>query len=376
MKISPFKLERYFDKYEFSAPYLLSSSDCEPLQLNELLALADDKSRQEWDQLKLGYTESQGNPQLREEIAKLYTSISPQNVVVLTPEEGIFITMNTLLNKGDHVVTTFPGYQSLYQVAEDIGCTVAKWQPDRKLKFQVEDLKSLITNNTRLIVINFPHNPTGELISGDELNKIVELAREKGITIFSDEMYRFMEYDEKDRLPSVCDLYENAISLFGLSKTFGLPGLRIGWLTTQHKKFTKDIITFKDYTTICNNAPGEKLATIALHNKDVMIQRSLKIIQSNLLLLETFAKQNEEWFVWKTPKAGSIAFPELRINKPVMDFCQALVKEKGVMLLPHDVYDFERHHVRVGFGRKNLPEVLEVFESYCTSNIGLSMLGK
>lgn len=369
MKISPFKLERYFDKYEFSAPYLLSSSDCEPLQLNELLAIADDKSRQEWDQLKLGYTESKGNPQLREEITKLYTSISPDNVVVLTPEEGIFISMNILLNKGDHVVTTFPGYQSLYQVAEDIGCTVARWQPDKQLKFQVEDLKSLITNNTKLIVINFPHNPTGELISGDELNEIVELAREKGITIFSDEMYRFMEFDEKDRLPSVSDLYENAISLFGLSKTFGLPGLRIGWLTTQHKKFTQDIITFKDYTTICNNAPGEKLATIALQNKEAIIQRSLGIIQKNLLLLEDFTKRNKDWFVWKTPKAGSIAFPELKIKESVMDFCQALVKEKGVMLLPHDVYDFDRHHVRVGFGRKNLPEVLKVFEEYCASKI-------
>lgn len=364
MKIAPFKLERYFDKYEFSAPYLLSSSDCEPLRLNELLDLADEKSRKEWDVLKLGYTESKGDPAFRNEISKLYSYISPDDVLVLVPEEGIFIAMNTLLEKGDHVVTTFPGYQSLYQVAEDIGCHISKWEPDHHLKFRVQDLKALVTDSTKLIVINFPHNPTGSLISEKDLHEVVNLAREKGITIFSDEMYRFMEYDEKDRLPSVSDLYENGISLFGLSKTFGLPGLRIGWLTTRNKNFMQDLITFKDYTTICNNAPGEKLGTIALQNKDKLIRRSLNIIQSNLALLESFSQHHKEWFLWKTPKAGSIAFPELKIKSSVMDFCQDLVKEKGIMLLPHDVYDFSRNHVRVGFGRKNLPDVLKVFESY------------
>ncbi|MEP2668012.1 MAG: aminotransferase class I/II-fold pyridoxal phosphate-dependent enzyme [Cyclobacteriaceae bacterium] len=364
MKIAPFKLERYFDKYEFSAPYLLSSSDCEPLRLNELLELADEKSRDEWDALKLGYTESKGDPEFRNEISKLYSSISSDDVLVLVPEEGIFIAMNVLLDKGDHVVTTFPGYQSLYQIAADIGCNISKWEPDQHLKFQVQDLKALVTDTTQLIVINFPHNPTGALISENELKEIVNFASERGITIFSDEMYRFMEYDEKDRLPSVSDLYDNAISLFGLSKTFGLPGLRMGWLTTRNKKFMEKLITFKDYTTICNNAPGEKLGTIALQHKDKLIQRSLNIIQSNLVLLKNFSQRHKEWFLWKTPQAGSIAFPELKIKGSVMDFCQNLVKEKGVMLLPHDVYDFSRHHVRVGFGRKNLPEVLNVFEEY------------
>ena len=364
MKVTPFKLERYFDKYEFSAPYLLSSSDCEPLLLNELLALADEKGKHEWDILKLGYTESQGDPNLRNEIAKLYSTIAPEDILALVPEEGIFIAMNVLLDKGDHVITTFPGYQSLYQVAIDIGCRVSKWEPDSNLKFNVQDLESLVTGKTKLIVINFPHNPTGQLISKMELDQIIAVARERDITIFSDEMYRFMEYDEKDRLPSVCDLYENAISLFGLSKTFGLPGLRIGWLSTRNKNYMRELVTFKDYTTICNNAPGEKLGTIALQNKDKLIQRSLGIIQANLLVLEDFAKRHKEWFIWKTPKAGSIAFPELRVKGTLMDFCQDLVKKKGIMLLPHDVYDYSRKHVRVGFGRKNLPEVLTVFEAY------------
>lgn len=364
MKISPFKLERYFDKYEFTAPYLLSSSDCEPLLLNELLALADNNSISEWNNLKLGYTESKGDPTLRTEISKLHTSISPDDVIVLVPEEGIFISMNVLLDKGDHVVTTFPGYQSLYQVAEDIGCEVSKWEPDTNLKFQIQDLKSLVTSKTKLIVINFPHNPTGALIPSSELNEIIELAREKNIFIFSDEMYRFMEYDAADRLPSVSDLYDNCISLFGLSKTFGLPGLRIGWLTTRNSRIMEQLVTFKDYTTICNNAPGEKLGTIALQHKEKLMKRSLEIIEGNLKLIHDFAYRNNRWFHWNTPKAGSIAFPELKLNEPIMNFCQDLIKKKGVMLLPHEVYDFSRTHVRIGFGRKTLPKVLQVFEEY------------
>ena len=242
------------------------------------------------------------------------------------------------------------------------------------LKFKVEDLKSLINEKTKLIVINFPHNPTGALISNEDLNEIVGLAREKGITIFSDEMYRFMEYNKADRLPSVCDLYENAISLFGLSKTFGLPGLRIGWLTTRNTKFMRELVTFKDYTTICNNAPGEKLGTIALQNKDKLIERSLSIIDKNLVLIEDFAERNKNWFIWKAPKAGSIAFPELRIEDTVMNFCQDLVKKKGVMLLPHEVYDFSRAHVRIGFGRKNFGDALSNFEEFCTERSELVKL--
>ncbi|MGE0590290.1 MAG: aminotransferase class I/II-fold pyridoxal phosphate-dependent enzyme [Cyclobacteriaceae bacterium] len=364
MKISPFKLERYFDKYEFSAPYLLSSSDCEPMTLEELLNLDTSGISSEFGKTKLGYTESKGNPELREEISKLYTSVTPNDVLTLVPEEGIFISMNVLLEKGDHVVATFPGYQSLYQVAIDIGCEVSKWEPDEDLNFRINDLQKLIRPNTKLLVINFPHNPTGSLLTRDELTQVVELASQNHITIFSDEMYRFMEYDANNRLPSVSDLYDQSISLFGLSKTFGLPGLRLGWLTTRNQYLMDRLITFKDYTTICSNALSEKLGIIALQQKEVIIARSLSIIQTNLAEIESFANRNAGWFKWRTPKAGSIAFPKLDISGSVMDFCQDLVNKKGVMLLPHNVYDFSRPHVRIGFGRKNLPEVLEVFSTY------------
>ena len=370
MKLSPFKLERYFDQYEFTARYLLSSSDCQPLRLHELLALAQPQTKNEWDNLSLGYTKSKGNLQLREEICQLYKSIQPENVLVLAPEEGIFIAMNVLLDKGDHAVVTFPGYQSLYQVAEDMGCRVSKWEPDRNLKFVVDDLRSLITDKTKLIVINFPHNPTGATMPLDELKEIIALADARGIVIFSDEMYRLMEYEETDRLPSVSDLYENAVSLFGLSKTFGLPGLRIGWLTTQNKSIYHALASFKDYTTICNNAPGENLGIIALQNKTLLANRSLGIIRKNLAVLESFASRHAGWFLWQAPKAGSIAFPELKIKGSVTELCQDLFQATGIMLLPHSVYDFNRPHVRFGFGRSNFSEALGAFEKYIEGSSG------
>ena len=273
MKIKPFELERYFAKHEFSAKYLLSSSDCEPLLLSDILEMADTESLELWQNLKLAYTESTGHPLLKHEIAKLHSSITPDQINVMVPEEAIFVAMNCILEKGDHVVTTFPGYQSLYEIANSLGCEISKWQPEIRdgWHFDLQKLKSLIRKETKLVVINFPHNPTGATVSAKEFKEIIELCRKNNTLLFSDEMYRFLEYNSDIRLPSASDLYENAISLFGMSKSFALPGLRIGWLSSKNKNLMQKISEFKDYTTICNNAPGEILSIIALQNKEKSI---------------------------------------------------------------------------------------------------------
>ena len=364
MKIQPFKLERYFAKYEFTTPYLLSCSDCEPLTIKELLSIASPDMLKAWENLTLAYTDSQGHPLLREEISKLYTKITEDDILVLTPEEGIFIAMNILLEEGDHVITTFPGYQSLYEIAESNKCKVSKWLPDEDMNFKLEDLFKQIRDNTKLIVLNFPHNPTGATITEIDLIKIIQIARQKNIVVFSDEMYRFLEYDQQDRLPSVSEIYENGISLFGLSKTFALPGLRIGWLASGNKEIMAEIGSFKDYTTICSSAPSEILSIIALQNKESIITRNLELIKSNLEFADTILKNHADTLIWKKPKAGTIAFPELQIEQDVYKFCLDLIKKKGVMLLPSSVYDYDRKCVRIGFGRKNFPEVISIFEEY------------
>jgi hypothetical protein len=226
MPLRPFALERYFAPHEPGVPYLFSSSDCEPLSLERLLTLADQKTLELWKRLRLGYTDSQGLPALREEIARPYVGLSADDVVVVVPEEGILLGMHALLRPGDHIITTFPGYQSLYEIARDIGCAIDHWTPAERdgWRFDPAALDHLVKPATRLLVMNFPHNPTGYLPSPDEFQQIVTWAHQRNIRIFSDEMYRLLEFDPADRLPSMVDCDERALVLAPRSSPSTLPG--------------------------------------------------------------------------------------------------------------------------------------------------------
>jgi len=365
MSLKPFKLERYFAKYEFSAKYLLSSSDCDGLLQSELLNLADDETRSLWGGLALGYTESLGHPLLRDEIGKLYQGVTADDCLVAVPEEGIYIALNSILHRGDHVICTFPGYQSLYEVAEGLGCEVTRWKPEEEngWRFDPDFLEQQIRPNTRLVIVNFPHNPTGYLPSKEDFERIVESARKHGLYLFSDEMYRFLEYRDC-RLPSACEVYDRAVSLCGMSKTFGLAGVRIGWLVTKDTRLYTRMAAFKDYTTICSSAPSEVLAIIALRAKDVIISKHLARIGRNIGLLDAFIEEHQDMFEWVRPKAGTIGFPRLKPEVSALEFCQTVAKKADIMLLPSTVYDYDDRHFRVGFGRENMPEALGRFREY------------
>lgn len=366
MKLKPFKLERYFAKYEFSVKYLLSSSDCDGLVQKELIELADSETKNLWEGLRLGYTDSLGHPLLRTEVANLYKGITSSNVLIIAPEEGIFIALNTILEKGDHVICTFPGYQSLYEIAEGLGCEVTKWQPEEEngWRFNPELLRQNIKTNTKLLIVNFPHNPTGYLPSVKDYEEIVDIAKKYNLYLFSDEMYRFLELNSSDRLPSACEIYEKAISLFGMSKTFGMAGVRIGWVVTKNKNLYDKMATFKDYTTICSSASSEILSTIALRAKEKIIGKHLKRIERNLKLLDIFFAKHKDKYEWVRPKAGTIGFPKLKGDVDSLEFCQKVVDEAGIMLLPSTVYDYDNKHFRIGFGRENMPEALTAFEQF------------
>lgn len=369
MKITPFKLERYFAKYEFAAKYLLSSSDCDGFSLAEILSLADSEELKLWQNLKLGYTESQGLPLLREEISKLYTIINSDQVLVLTPEEGIFIALNCILNGDDHVVCIYPCYQSLHQIVESIGCQVTYWKPNEASNWYYDpnDLEKAIKSNTKLIIVNFPHNPTGYLPKLTDFERIVSIARDKKIMLFSDEMYRFLEHSSSMNLPSASDMYSSTVSLFGLSKTFGLAGLRLGWLTTQNKSLMNQMMAFKDYTTICSSAPSEILGLIALRHRDFLIDINLKKIRKNLTILDNFIAKHNSLLSWSKPTAGTIGFAKLNSKLTSLEFCEKLVKEKSVMAVPGEVFDYP-NHIRFGYGRSNFPESLDLLDEFIISN--------
>ncbi|MBF0573842.1 MAG: aminotransferase class I/II-fold pyridoxal phosphate-dependent enzyme, partial [Desulfamplus sp.] len=374
---------RYFAKYEFKIKYLLSPSDCEPLKMAELLKMASSESLEVWENLKLSYTESQGHPLLRREVATLYENISDDDLVISAPEEAIFIAMNTLLQPDDHVIVLSPAYQSLYQIAYAKGCSITNWELKLKTNAQhqvdtlnnedswsidLDFLEQNINYKTRMIVINFPHNPTGHTISRSEFDAIIDIARRYGIYIFSDEMYRLLEFSPLDKLPSVSDVYEKGISLSGMSKSFALPGLRIGWFATQDTNLIQQWLEFKDYTTICNSSPSEILAIMALQNRKEIIRRNIEIISKNISIAEQFFQNNSDLFSWVRPKAGSVAFPKLLGDFEVEKFCKKVLDDKEIMIVYGELFGFFSNHFRIGLGRENFGEIIDILEIYLKNN--------
>jgi aspartate/methionine/tyrosine aminotransferase len=219
-------------------------------------------------------------------------------------------------------------------------------------------LENSLTDRTRMLVINFPHNPTGHTLTRSELEAITGLARQRDVYVFSDEMYRLLEPEPAIQLPAVCDIYEKGISLSGLSKSFALPGLRVGWLATQESDLIGRWLTYKDYTTICNSAPSEILGMIALQNKERILQRSIDIVQVNTAIAEHFFAGYQDRLTWFKPLAGSVAFPKWLGAGSVEQFCEDVLDKQGVMIVPGSLFDYPGRHFRIGLGRNNLPEAL------------------
>lgn len=365
MHLPPFKLERYFAKYEFAAEFLLGSSDCESMPIADLLALepgAAEKFQQVW----LGYSESQGSPVLRTEICNLYETIQPDEILVHSgAEEAIYLFMFAAFQKGDHVIVHWPGYQSLAEVARAAGCDVSPWlaREENNWSLDLDELRHLMRSNTKAVIVNTPHNPTGYLMPREDFLAVSKFAQERGLLLFSDEVYRESEYDPAARLPAACDLGEHAVSLGVMSKTYGLAGLRIGWIAAKNKKIYQNMAMLKDYTTICNSAPSEFLAGVAIRNRQKLIDRSLGIIKHNLAVIDDLFARYSQLFSWVRPQAGSMAFPRL-LKGDVEEFCDNLVNKAGVMLLPGSVYDDSHNHFRLGVGRKNLPQAVERLEGF------------
>jgi aspartate/methionine/tyrosine aminotransferase len=369
MQIMPFRIEEYMGKHEFSAKYLLSSSDAESQTIQELLSLepgAHDALLNHW----CGYTESAGPPWLREVLAKMYQNISAdQLIVVSAAEEAIFLFYHALLTAADHAIVETPCYESALTVPASAGAAVSEWRrkPANGWAHDLGLLESLIRPNTRAIYINSPHNPTGLLMLPQIFRGVLDLAKRHNIYVFCDEVYRELEHDPSTRLPAGCDLYERAISLGSVSKTYGLAGLRLAWLACRDTKFLEKIVSLKHYTTICASAPSEFLTALAFRHRQTFIDRNLQIVLHNLRQLSAFFSRHTDLFEWTPPNASTIAFARYKRPQDVQNFCEQLVQEAGVLLLPGTVYD-EPHHIRFGYGRRNMPEALVQFESWLATN--------
>jgi aspartate/methionine/tyrosine aminotransferase len=369
MRIADFALERYFARWEFALRHVACASDIEGWSMAELLDLADDETRSMWDGLRLGYTESTGHPLLRAEIAKLYDQIEADDVLVFAgAEEAIFCLMSTALDAGDHVVVTWPGYQSLYEVARSAGANVAlhMLREEEGWSLDVDRLVRSLHADTKMIVVNAPHQPTGMLPTEAEWRRLATECSSRGIRLVADEVYRFLEHDGAATLPAGADLDDRAISIGVMSKTFAMAGVRIGWLATRDRSVLEQCARLKDYTTICSAAPSEVLALIGLRARDRVVARSREIVAANLRVLDAFFARRADAFTWVRPRGGSTGFPRLVDGGPAGPsadaFAARMVEETGVLLLPSSVLGFDDHHVRIGLGRTDLPVAFEKLE--------------
>jgi aspartate/methionine/tyrosine aminotransferase len=357
-----FALEVYFSKWEFAARYNLAGSDGENMTLAELLALASPQDRAAFEGISLGYTETFGSPLLRAEIALTYDTLRPEHLLCCAgAEEGIYVAMRVLLEPGDHAIVITPNYQAAETVPLGI-CEVTgvPLDIDHHWDLDVDLVRAALRRNTKLISINFPNNPTGKIVARETFEAIVDICRERGLWLFSDEVYRLLERDPSRRLPQAVDVYERAVSLNVMSKAYGLPGLRIGWLACKDRATLVRFERYKHFLSICNAAPSEVLARIALKARDVILARNRKVVRDNLDVLNAFFADYPHLFDWREPDGGCVGFIRYQGAEGVEEFTHRLVEESGVLFLPSSIYRSElgpvpENCLRVGFGRSHVP---------------------
>ncbi len=373
--VPPFRLETYFSRWEFAARHHLTASDAQTLTVAELLAYGTEQDRAEFDELALGYTPTWGTARLREAIAATYDSCSSDDVLVFAgAEEAIFWSMQVLAGPGDHVIVTVPNYQALETIPLTTGAQVTGVLLDEASGWQLDlaEVRAALRPTTRVIAVNFPNNPTGAVPGQNTWRELIQLCAEREIRLVSDEVYRGLELDPTRTLPQAADLDERALSINVMSKSYGMPGLRIGWVACRDHAVLEALERHKHYTSICSAGPSEFLAAMALGAADRIQARNRDLITENLAHFDAFFARRPDLFEWAHPDAGCVAFPRYLGPDGVETFCRQLVEEAGVLLLPASVYFSDLAQVpvdrfRIGVGRSNPGPALEAFEHYLST---------
>ncbi len=366
-RLPDFRLEAYFARWEFAARHHLTASDAQTLTIGELLAYGSDDDRAAFDTLALGYVETRGSDALRDAIAGTYDACTPDDVLAFAgAEEAIFWAMQVLAGPGDHVVVTTPNYQAIETVPRAGGADVTGVPLDESdgWRLDLDAVRAALRPATRVLAVNFPNNPTGAVPDLRTWQELVAVCDERGIRLVSDEVYRGLELDRHRTLPQAADLSPTALSVNVMSKSYGLPGLRVGWITCRDRAVLDALERHKHYTSICNAGPSEFLATVALGAGEQIQARNRGVIAANLPVFDAFFAEHTELFEWAPPDGGCVAFPRYRGPDGVEEFCRSLVESEGVLLLPASIYASEAAAVptdrfRVGVGRRDPGPALE-----------------
>lgn len=370
-----FRLETHFSKWEFKARYHMTASDAETMTLPDLLAMASDEDRAGFEGMALGYTETFGAPDLRDVIAGTFADQSASNILCFAgASEGIFAANSVLLDADSHAIVVTPNYQSHETLPHMIcSATGVPLDPDDNWSLDIDRIAAAIQPNTRLVTINFPHNPTGAILPLDRYMALIDLCRKHGIWILHDEIFNGLGPTGTQHLPFIADVYERGLSLGVMSKSYGLPGLRIGWIACQDREVLSKMERLKHYLSICNSGPSERLALIALKARDQILARSNAIVDQNLIKWDAFFARHPDLFDWRRPDGSCMAFPRYKGAEGVEEFCRALVEDSGVLFLPSTIYRSDlgptpTDRFRLGCGRKGLDEGLAALEAHIQRN--------
>ncbi len=371
MKIREFGVEMWMNKYETWTDCNLAETCVESVTVEQLISMCGNKEEilDNILKTKMTYGDIEGSVRLRTAIASLYKTVTPERVSVMHGAIGAnALTLMGLLEKGDKVVTVVPTYQQHYSIPESIGCEVSlchlkkenKWQPD------IAELAALVKEDTKLICINNPNNPTGALMDEATLKAIVEIAKKVGAYILCDEAYRGINHEGDSFTASIADLYEKGIATGTMSKPFSLAGLRVGWVAAPSEIITM-LSKMRDYHVISVGRIDDYLAALAIENSQKLIDRSLEICKKNIEVLDKWV-ESEPHISYVRPQSGTVTLLEYDIDMKADLLCDTLQKETGVMLLPGTCFDMDGY-LRIGFGNNtsDMERGLAIFSKWLKS---------
>jgi aspartate/methionine/tyrosine aminotransferase len=370
---NPIRSEELLEQ-TFDIEHRFYASSSEPLKHSELIEWArengDEELIEQFNNHALGYAENGGSQDLRAEIANLYgAEIQAENIVVFPgAQTGMTLSAQALLHEGDHVIIVTPSYQSLEEGAKLAGAEVTRvaLSPDNKWQIDIKAIEAAIKPNTKQILFNDPHNPSGSLMTLEIKKGLIALAKQYGLRIFSDEVYRLLEFDSEKRSPSFADLYDQALALGTMAKPFGAGGVCIGWVACQDLALYNKVRRAQHIYSVCFSRAGEIQAMMVLRLKEKIIGRNLEIIQENLTLLDQYFEENAELFEWVRPQASGTAF--VKFNGPIdADELAAQLLETGILVFGPSIFDCEenlKQYFRIGFSRRTMPAALEAFKKF------------
>ena len=369
MKIKTFKVERWMNEWEEKCTYNLAETCIDSLTVRELLELAGEDVNEYMMKLadtRLTYSHIFGSPELLNGIASLYEDVKPEDIV---PTHGAIganhQVIMTLIEPTDNMVSVMPTYQQHYSIPESLGAEVRLLNLNYENEFlpDIDYLRSIVDENTKMITINNPNNPSGSWIPVEKMKEIVEIAKSVGAYVLCDEVYRGISEDGS-YLPSIVDLYDKGISVGSMSKCYSMAGVRMGWIVCKDPSVIHLCHERRDYDTISCAVIDDKLAALALKHKDKIIERNRAILNTNRQILDDWVNATPEVY-YRRPVAGTTALVYYRKDMSSVELCEDLMRKYGVLFTPGECFEIE-HSVRIGyaFDSKLLKEGLDLFAKY------------